>query len=181
MIKQFIAFAVQQSSKRCKGRAACAVLLALGAHLPAAAGDRAPIRVPDAAFAQVGDGVHVRSLTLGPFWDWNWEHRLPGGLLTARTDVEAGRWRTSGCECDRSFVRRRGRGRQRDLALVSQRLSQVFHGVQFRRLVAVGRSFGAVRQHQVSLRVQHFSNAGIKKPNPGENFVQLRHAWRFEQ
>jgi hypothetical protein len=24
------------------------------------------------------------------------------------------------------------------------------------------------------LRLQHFSNAGIKKPNPGEDFLQLR-------
>jgi lipid A 3-O-deacylase len=27
--------------------------------------------------------------------------------------------------------------------------------------------------------VQHFSNAGIKKPNPGETFLRLRYAYRF--
>ena len=43
--------------------------------------------------------------------------------------------------------------------------------------VAIGRSFG---QHsEVSLRVEHFSNAGIEHPNPGENFGQLRYAHRF--
>lgn len=45
--------------------------------------------------------------------------------------------------------------------------------------VAVGYSFGAQRAQEVSLRVQHFSNAGIKKPNPGDTFVQLRYAHAF--
>jgi len=30
-----------------------------------------------------------------------------------------------------------------------------------------------------SLRVQHFSNAGIKEPNPGETFYKVRYAYRF--
>lgn len=30
-----------------------------------------------------------------------------------------------------------------------------------------------------ALRLQHFSNASIRHPNPGENFVQLRYARRF--
>lgn len=42
-----------------------------------------------------------------------------------------------------------------------------------------GRSFGADGRHELSLRLQHYSNASIKKPNPGENFVQLRYAYRF--
>jgi lipid A 3-O-deacylase len=31
----------------------------------------------------------------------------------------------------------------------------------------------------VSVRVQHVSNASIKKPNPGANFVRLRYLYRF--
>lgn len=50
---------------------------------------------------------------------------------------------------------------------------------QFTELVGVGRSFGDQGQHELSLRVQHFSNGGIKKPNPGENFVRIRYAHRF--
>lgn len=175
------------------------VLLALSAHLPATAGDRSPIRLPDAAFAQLGDGAHVQSLTLGASWDWNWQHRLPGGLLTARTDLEVGRWRTGGCECDRNFTRagvtpvlrlrpdaaaqwfvEAGVGANAIWPLYrkgSRRFSTLFN---FGDLVAVGRSFGAAHQHEISLRLEHFSNADIKKPNPGENFVQLRYAWRFE-
>lgn len=35
------------------------------------------------------------------------------------------------------------------------------------------------RSHELTIRVQHVSNAGIKRPNPGENFLQLRYAHKF--
>lgn len=50
---------------------------------------------------------------------------------------------------------------------------------QFTEALGVGRSFGERGQHEVSFRIQHFSNAGIKEPNPGENFYKLRYAYRF--
>jgi lipid A 3-O-deacylase len=49
----------------------------------------------------------------------------------------------------------------------------------FTNRVGVGRNFGASGQHELSLHVEHFSNAGIKRPNPGENFAQLRYSYRF--
>lgn len=45
--------------------------------------------------------------------------------------------------------------------------------------IGVGMNFGPQRAHEVSLRVQHTSNASIKRPNPGENFVLLRYARSF--
>ena len=45
--------------------------------------------------------------------------------------------------------------------------------------LGVGRNFGAQREHEISLRIQHSSNAGIKDPNPGENFLLLRYARAF--
>jgi hypothetical protein len=45
--------------------------------------------------------------------------------------------------------------------------------------IGAGYSFGANRSQEISVRVQHFSNASIKKPNPGENFLQLRYAVAF--
>jgi lipid A 3-O-deacylase len=50
---------------------------------------------------------------------------------------------------------------------------------QFTEAIGAGYSFGANGRHELSLRLQHFSNAGIKKPNPGENFVRLRYAYHF--
>jgi lipid A 3-O-deacylase len=38
---------------------------------------------------------------------------------------------------------------------------------------------GQQRQHELQLRLEHVSNAGIKEPNPGANFVQLRYALHF--
>ncbi len=50
---------------------------------------------------------------------------------------------------------------------------------QFTEVLGVGLSFGAQREHEVALRLQHVSNGGIKEPNPGENFVRLRYLYRF--
>ena len=45
--------------------------------------------------------------------------------------------------------------------------------------IGAGYSFGQRREHELVLRVEHTSNASIKKPNPGENFVQLRYGYTF--
>lgn len=45
--------------------------------------------------------------------------------------------------------------------------------------VAIGWIPDSGRRHEVILRLQHFSNAGLRPPNPGENFLQLRWASRF--
>jgi len=44
---------------------------------------------------------------------------------------------------------------------------------------AIGLQLGKSRQHEVALRIEHFSNAGIEHPNPGENFLQLRYSHKF--
>lgn len=45
--------------------------------------------------------------------------------------------------------------------------------------LGVGINLGARRQHELLLSVEHLSNASIKKPNPGLNFVHLRYALHF--
>lgn len=50
---------------------------------------------------------------------------------------------------------------------------------QFTEQIGIGRTFGATHAHEISLRVQHFSNAHIKTPNPGEDFVRLRYVYRY--
>lgn len=50
---------------------------------------------------------------------------------------------------------------------------------QFTEQLGVGRSFGSQGEHELSVRLQHVSNAGLKEPNPGENFVRLRYLHRF--
>jgi lipid A 3-O-deacylase len=42
-----------------------------------------------------------------------------------------------------------------------------------------GRSFGARGEQEISLRLQHVSNAGLRKPNPGLDLLLLRYAHSF--
>lgn len=45
---------------------------------------------------------------------------------------------------------------------------------QFGDHVGAGLRFGPRDRYDVSLRLQHLSNGGIRKPNPGIDFLQLR-------
>jgi lipid A 3-O-deacylase len=49
-----------------------------------------------------------------------------------------------------------------------------------RRLhIGLGCRFGGKRSYEVGYRFQHMSNAGIKRPNAGMNFHQLRVQYHF--
>ena len=50
---------------------------------------------------------------------------------------------------------------------------------QFGDHIGLGYRFGAKAAWEVGYRYQHLSNAGIKKPNDGINFHQLRVQYRF--
>lgn len=52
-------------------------------------------------------------------------------------------------------------------------------GFQFGDHVGAGLSFGAKRAFEIGYRFQHFSNGGIKHPNPGINFHMIRVQSRF--
>lgn len=51
---------------------------------------------------------------------------------------------------------------------------------QFGDHVGIGRRFGPRERYDVSLRLQHLSNGGIRKPNPGIDFLQLRLQYHLE-
>ena len=57
-----------------------------------------------------------------------------------------------------------------------KRMSTAF---QFGTHVGFGYRFGAKSAYEVGYRFQHVSNAGIKTPNPGINFHQLRVQYHF--
>ncbi|HEV8646787.1 MAG TPA: acyloxyacyl hydrolase [Burkholderiales bacterium] len=50
---------------------------------------------------------------------------------------------------------------------------------QFGSHVGAGLAFGEHRQFELGLGLQHLSNAGIKQPNGGINFVQVFINWRL--
>jgi lipid A 3-O-deacylase len=158
--------------------------------------------IPSTAFVQAGIGDQsTRAYIAGLTWDWNWRHHFGFGTLSGYFDADFGRWTT-----DRSGVKgyawmtqvgltpvlrwrpagslsdwfaEIGVGANYILPLYrsgSKRFSTEFN---FGDHVAIGRDFGSRGQHEVALRAEHFSNAGIAHPNPGENFAQLRYSYRF--
>ena len=56
------------------------------------------------------------------------------------------------------------------------RMSTAF---QFADMLGVGMQFGREARSTLGLRLQHLSNLGIKKPNPGIEFLQLYYSYRF--
>lgn len=155
-----------------------------------------------AAYLQGGVAEHdANALTVGAMLPWKgWEHSLWGGQLTAYWDVYVSRWtadapgggdmHTTVVGVTPTFRLRHDDGRSPwfteagiGATLASPRyvtahktFSTAFN---FASHLGLGYSFGAQRQHELMLRLQHVSNASIKKPNPGENFVQLRYALHF--
>jgi hypothetical protein len=45
--------------------------------------------------------------------------------------------------------------------------------------IAAGIRFGDRHAHELSLKLQHFSNAGLRDENPGVNFGMVRYGYHF--
>ena len=162
---------------------------------------QAQVQRAPAMFVQAGGGDDgVRTASIGLIWPWKWRSRSWGDRLSAHTELVASYWRA------RDFDG--GHQGFKHLALVpylryrpanGQSLWFVEGGIgivatdrryvtpdktfstrlNFSDNLAVGRSFGEQRQHEVSLRLQHTSNASIKRPNPGEDLLQVRYSTSF--
>lgn len=63
-----------------------------------------------------------------------------------------------------------------ETSIGDKRLSTSF---QFGSHIGAGLRFGAKGQYDFGYRFQHLSNAGIKRPNPGINFHQVRFQYHF--
>lgn len=168
--------------------------LGLSASLPAMAVDWRP----DAAYVARGSNQdEVLTGTVGLAWDWNWK---PGTAWSAQTEVFVTGWRAEGWNGGHQrfaqvgvlpVLRYRFGGGgspwfveggiglsyfDRLYRTPDKLMSSRFN---FYDMLGVGYSFGEARRHELGLRLVHVSNAGIKKPNPGEETVQLRYAMRF--
>lgn len=151
-------------------------------------------------FVQGGVADHGSySATLGLVWPWSWRREALGGELSASTEVYVAYWSGRMPAGRQGFTQigvvpmlryRFSGGRSAWFAEAGIGISgmdtlyhtsekQFSSSFNFVDAIAVGRSFGAGRRQEVSLRATHYSNAGIRKPNPGENFVQLRYAMLF--
>lgn len=174
-------------------------LLALAAAAPAFATDDLPAWQPNTMFVQGGSGTHVDSATLGLSWDWKWQREYGIGTVTGYTEVDLGRWRTRDRSADEGFTQfgvspvlrlypaSIGQGWFAEAGIGANWISSRYCNesrefsttFNFGDRIAVGRRFGPNQAHEISLGIEHFSNGGIREPNPGENFVQLRYAAHF--
>lgn len=156
--------------------------------------------MPHGAF--VVGGVAARgtdTLSAGVIWPWAWRKEAGGGELSALTEGYVSYWKARATVGRQSFTQlglvpllryRPNQGRSDWFAEAGIGISttdrlyntpnkQFSTRFNFVDTIGVGRSFGAQRQHELGLRVVHMSNGGIKYPNPGENFLQLRYAVMF--
>lgn len=156
---------------------------------------------PSGFWVQAGAADETQALTVGLLWDWSWHKTIGRGVVSGYWEASAGRWHSNSDEHASSFwvtqvgvtptLRWQPGSWPEGLLLEAgigfntlvpiyrsgdKRFSTAFN---FGDHIALVKQFGDDRRHEVALRFQHYSNAGIHQPNPGENFVQLRYTQRF--
>jgi len=144
---------------------------------------------------------NTRSYTVGATWKWNWRKQYSFATATGYTEFSVGRWATANDHGGGSdwvtqigitpVIRLQPRSQLADWFVevgvganmitpmyrsADRRFSTEFN---FGDHLGIGREFGMYNQHEIALRLQHFSNGGLKEPNPGENFLQVRYVSRF--
>lgn len=178
--------------------AACALALAASGSLHAQSATNA-----DSPSLYLQGGVareDSQAVTIGATLPWNgWQKAWGGGELRGHWDVYASQWRADGAVgrvhstvlgVSPTLRLRHDGGRSAwftegglGINYASPRyvtLHKAFSTrFNFASHLAIGFNHGAQRQHEWQLRIQHTSNGGIKKPNPGQNFLQLRYALHF--
>lgn len=146
-------------------------------------------------------GSATDALTLGFTWPFGGTHVLWGGAITPFASAFLSAWRApeGKAEVRRSYTQlgasvglryRFAEGRSAWFAEIGTGISTLDRtyrtqnrffrtNIQFVQTLSVGRNFGADAAHELSVGFQHFSNGGLRKPNPGENFIRARYQYRF--
>ena len=178
------------------------VPLVAGALLAAAGGSAAALDLkPDGIAVHGSIGTNTaRMAGVGLIWDWEWEVLRRKAAITGQTEWMINRW-----QADDFGGGHQGFTQVVLLPTVRFELSQgrspwfaeLGVGVSyldrhyltphrdfgsrwnFYDVIGVGHTFGAQRTHELTLRWVHVSNLGIREPNPGQDFVQVRYARRF--
>lgn len=156
---------------------------------------------PDGVSVQGSLGTHGTLMTgAGLVWDWEWERLRRRAAITGQTELFVNHWRGDAVGGGRASYTQFGllptlrlhlsEGRSpwlielgigvswmdRRFEMPGRSFSTRFN---FYDVIGVGYRFGEHRNHELGLRLVHISNAGIKKPNPGQEFLQLRYLSRF--
>lgn len=160
-----------------------------------------PASAADSFSLEVGHGDHTRMVRAGfqRQWDKQWWNSN-GTHIGGYWDMSLAHWRgsryrdTSGRSQDiavlgitpvfrlqsntlKGFYAEAGIGAYLLSELYDNDGKRFSTAFQFGDHVGIGYVFG--NNLDVGLRIQHFSNAGIKKPNPGVDFATLRISYAF--
>lgn len=182
-----------------RNTALCTVLLA--ALTMGAPSKSFALPFPDWWFVEVGRGELGGTLAAtGVGWHLPWHFSTAAGKVETRLEAHLGHWSVTSGSADgwRSYqvtvlplVRHTWRTDvvpvfveggigasyfQQDLRTSAKEMGTRWN---FYDTLAIGVQLGPRRQHELSLRVVHQSNAGIRKPNPGINSAQIRLAVAF--
>lgn len=146
-------------------------------------------------YVQGGVAEDAQSLTVGASRDWRWEKQYRYGHVGGQWQGEVARWHSDSDNSTQVGVTPALRWRPNGWSegwfveggiglnvifpKYNTRKKDFGTTFNFGDHIAVGKRFGADQQHEWSLRFQHFSNARIEKPNPGENFLQFRYTRRL--
>ena len=173
--------------------------LSAAAVLAAAQGSAQGLR-PTGYFVQGGlAGGGDWSATAGLVWPWAWKSSLWGTQLSASAEASISHWDAKGSTHRNGFTHvalvpllrvRFDGGRSAwfaeggiGVSLMDQQFvtqtKQFTTAFNFVDTLGVGISLGPSREQELGLRLQHVSNAGIRVPNPGQNFLQLRYGSTF--
>lgn len=159
--------------------------------------------MPDAFFIKTGLAEKAAAFSLGIGWnksDWLWTAFPDAMSLTF--EIEIGHWQTFHLRHEQAEFTQFGVTPMLRYTLATSAQRQVFveggvgcHFIvplyytnkkhfstsfNFQDLLGIGLRYGQERRNEVVLYVSHFSNANLKQPNPGENFLQLRYLRHFD-
>ena len=174
-----------------------AALLVCGLSLCRGGSAQAAGLAPSEVFIQTAFGDQDTDAYLaGVMWTVPLHYECSLGWVGAFVEAAVGRWHTEGREKNTawptqisatptlrfhpfrmsSWFAELGVGANYIVPLFRSGRKRFSTEFNFGDHAAIGRVFG---RSEVSLRVEHFSNAGMSHPNPGENFWQLRYAYRL--
>ena len=156
---------------------------------------------PGGYYVQGGLGARgIWDASVGLTWPWAWKSSLLGTEVGGITEAYVAHWDSKTLAGSRKgftqvglvpvFRFRLDQGRSPwfgeagiGVSLMDQHFvttdKQFTTSFNFVDVLGVGRSFGATRSQEIGVRLQHVSNAGIRVPNPGQNFLQLRYGVAF--
>ncbi|MGZ5271850.1 MAG: acyloxyacyl hydrolase [Ramlibacter sp.] len=154
-----------------------------------------------AVFVQGGAGEDgVKAASVGLAWALPWHTLRLGREISTRVEVFASDWRTARIGGGHRSLLQLGavpmvRVRPQEgrspwfleggigVSLLDREFETPHRTfstrLNFSYNVGLGRSFGPQGEQEVSLRWQHTSNAGIRKPNPGLDLLLVRYSARF--